>query len=63
MEKFTVVSKFAKNISFRNIEENTMDNKFDLDLALIPKELKLLLAINRSWNADEQLNKEDFNRY
>ena len=38
-----------------------MDNKFDLDLALIPKELKILLQLIVT-EADEQLNKEDFSQ-
>ena len=32
-----------------------MENKFDLDLALIPKELKILLEINRHEKQIEQL--------
>ena len=45
MERFTVVGKFAKKLGNRILKENSMDNNFDLNVAHIPKELKLMLEI------------------
>ena len=41
MERFTVVGKFAKKVS-KILKEKAMDNNYNLNLANIPKELKLI---------------------
>ena len=56
MERFTVVGKFAKSIIVQRSKE--MDSNDNLDLALIPNELKLLLEIINMEEIDNESIKQ-----
>lgn len=61
MSEFTLVSKFAKKIRNRNLEEKMMHNKFKLNENLLSKELKLLLELMKDESERNiSLDKDNF---